>query len=98
MFLLAALPAEILQIFHRLSAGRGNILRMCFDRPVLSSSNRMNGGFLHSLLDIIIEKKFIGMRADTHRINFLVSFIPNPGFDQIFRKDLSFQEKLIILL
>ncbi len=52
----------------------------------------------HESLYVVIQENLIGMRPKAHRVDFLGPLVADPGFDQILRKHLTLEEKLLVLL
>ncbi len=52
----------------------------------------------HERLYVVIQEKLVGMRPKAHRVEFLGPLVADPGLEQVLRKHLSLEEKLLVLL
>jgi hypothetical protein len=73
------------QIKHR-EAGRN--LQSRDHKPFQGRGSRLN---------VVVQRKLVGMRPQTNRIRFALAFVLDESFDQIFAEDVALEQEVVIL-
>src|ERR1035437_5444207 len=48
-------------------------------------------------LDVVIQRELVGMRAQAHRLRFVLAFVIDEGFDQFLGEDVAAHEETMVV-
>jgi len=49
-------------------------------------------------LDVVIQVELVGMRTERDGVHLILLLVVDPGFDQIFGKDITLQQIIMVFL